>query len=151
MAVSFNYRYVALYTDTGYIWMGTATFKVSMGMRGGHVVATAAGSTGLARWAAQTGDGGSHGEHSRRWVQSGWSRAWAPLAPVWASDHPDGPFTLSTAPHQSSPCFPRRSWVSSAVTSAHHPERWFGECLPHHGLSPPTHSSLDALLQGRLW
>ncbi|KYO29943.1 vacuolar sorting-associated protein 16-like protein [Alligator mississippiensis] len=31
MAVSFNYRYVALYTDTGYIWMGTATFKEKLG------------------------------------------------------------------------------------------------------------------------
>lgn len=29
MAVSFNYRCLALFTDTGYIWMGLATLKVS--------------------------------------------------------------------------------------------------------------------------
>lgn len=28
MAVSFTYRYLALFTDTGYIWMGTASLKV---------------------------------------------------------------------------------------------------------------------------
>lgn len=28
MAVSFNYRCLALFTDTGYIWMGLATLKV---------------------------------------------------------------------------------------------------------------------------
>lgn len=27
MAVSFNYRCLALFTDTGYIWMGLATLK----------------------------------------------------------------------------------------------------------------------------
>lgn len=30
MAVSFNYRCLALFTDTGYIWMGLATLKVSV-------------------------------------------------------------------------------------------------------------------------
>lgn len=28
MAVSFTYRHLALFTDTGYIWMGTASLKV---------------------------------------------------------------------------------------------------------------------------
>lgn len=28
MAVSFTSRHLALFTDTGYIWMGTASFKV---------------------------------------------------------------------------------------------------------------------------
>lgn len=30
MAVSFNYRCLALFTDTGYIWMGLATLKVNV-------------------------------------------------------------------------------------------------------------------------
>lgn len=29
MAVSFNYRYLALFTDTGHIWMGLASLKVN--------------------------------------------------------------------------------------------------------------------------
>lgn len=32
MAVSFNYRCLALFTDTGYIWMGLATLKVSISL-----------------------------------------------------------------------------------------------------------------------
>lgn len=28
MAVSFTYRHLALFTDTGYIWMGTTSLKV---------------------------------------------------------------------------------------------------------------------------
>lgn len=28
IAVSFTYRHLALFTDTGYIWMGTASLKV---------------------------------------------------------------------------------------------------------------------------
>ena len=32
MAVSFNYRCLALFTDTGYIWMGLATLKVSVSL-----------------------------------------------------------------------------------------------------------------------
>ena len=32
MAVSFNYRCLALFTDTGYIWMGLATLKVSLSL-----------------------------------------------------------------------------------------------------------------------
>ncbi|KFQ73920.1 Vacuolar protein sorting-associated protein 16, partial [Phaethon lepturus] len=32
MAVSFNYRCLALFTDTGYIWMGLATLKLSVSL-----------------------------------------------------------------------------------------------------------------------
>ncbi|XP_074848263.1 vacuolar protein sorting-associated protein 16 homolog [Carettochelys insculpta] len=31
MAVSFTYRYLALFTDTGYLWMGTASLKEKLG------------------------------------------------------------------------------------------------------------------------
>lgn len=36
MAVSFTNRHLALFTDTGYIWMGTASLKVSLGDTSKH-------------------------------------------------------------------------------------------------------------------